>query len=284
MTKLYNLVETALGVRPEHAQPLTGGMIGEVYRVNLPGEEAIVAKVANFPGARLNIEGFMLRYLAEKSSLPIPRVLYDDESLLLMQFVEGSSHFNASALRHAAELLAELHSVQGPAFGLERDTLIGSLDQYNPWTESWLEFFRDQRLLHMAHEAARAGELPASYVSRVERMAAHLDKWLEEPEFPALIHGDVWSTNLLAAGGRITAFLDPAIYYAHPEIELAYTLLFNGFDPVFIERYQEIRVIAPGFMEVRRDIYNLYPLLVHVRIFGGGYVQSVDQTLRRFGF
>ncbi len=79
-------------------------------------------------------------------------------------------------------------------------------------------------------------------------------------------------------------FVDPAIYYAHPEIELAFTTLFGTFERPFFDRYHELRPIAPGFFEERRDIYNLYPLLVHVRLFGGSYVSSVERTLRQFGY
>lgn len=88
---------------------------------------------------------------------------------------------------------------------------------------------------------------------------------------------------MLAENGRITAFLDPAIYYAHPEIELAFTTLFGTFDHAFFSRYHEKRPIAPDFFEARRDIYNLYPLLVHVRLFGGSYVHSVTRILEQFG-
>jgi fructosamine-3-kinase len=107
---------------------------------------------------------------------------------------------------------------------------------------------------------------------------------LVEPERPSLIHGDVWTTNVLAEGEQITAFLDPAIYFAHAEIELAFTTLFGTFGPAFYERYHQIRPIGPGFFETRRDLYNLYPLLVHVRLFGGSYVNSVHQILARFGY
>src|SRR3712207_2405135 len=114
-------------------------------------------------------------------------------------------------------------------------------------------------------------------------MAERLDGHLEEPERPSLIHGDVWSANVLAKGDTITAFLDPAIYHADPEIELSFISLFNSFGEPFLERYREIRGIRDGFFETRRDIYNLYPLLVHVYFFGGGYLDSVRSTLSRFG-
>lgn len=88
---------------------------------------------------------------------------------------------------------------------------------------------------------------------------------------------------MLAKERTITAFLDPAIYHADPEIELAFISLFNSFDKPFFERYREIKGIRAGFFEVRRDLYNLYPLLVHVYFFGGGYLDSVRDILHRFG-
>jgi fructosamine-3-kinase len=282
-SRLYTDIETALGARPVSAQALSGGCVGEVYKVKLADGDVIVAKVGGSPAARLALEGWMLRYLTEHSRLPVPAVLYSSDSLLLMEFVEGDSHFTKAAQQHAAELLADLHNIRAPQFGLESDTLIGGLHQPNPWTSSWLDFFRDQRLLYMANEAVREGRLPQKMLGRIEKFAARLDQWLEEPGHPALIHGDVWTTNVLATNGRITGFIDPAIYYADPEIELAFTTLFGTFGEPFFQHYSEIRPLRPGFMEERRDIYNLYPLLVHVRLFGGSYVQSVDGVLRRFG-
>ncbi|MBX7253467.1 MAG: fructosamine kinase family protein, partial [Candidatus Promineofilum sp.] len=120
--------------------------------------------------------------------------------------------------------------------------------------------------------------------ARVERLAGHLDHWLTAPAAPSLIHGDVWTTNVLARGGRITAFLDPAISFADAEIELAFIGLFGTFGRAFYQRYHALRPIAPGFFEERRDLYNLYPLLVHVRLFGGSYVGQVERVLADYGF
>lgn len=263
---------------------LSGGCIGEVYRVDLPDNTCIVAKVADGTSASLDSEGYMLRYLKRHSRLPVPEVLHSSPTLLLMEFIEGDSHLNDSAQHHAAKLLADLHSVRGQAFGLERDTLIGGLHQPNPQYEQWIPFFREQRLLYMGEEALRVGRLPQSVFARLERFSQHLDKWLLEPEYPSLIHGDMWTTNILAKAGRITGFIDPAIYYAHPEIELAFSTLFGTFGRLFFEQYHALYPIEPGFFEERRDIYNLYPLLVHVRLFGGGYVESVSQILQKFGY
>jgi fructosamine-3-kinase len=276
-------VEGALGERLRAVRPMGGGCIGEVYRVELEGAAPMVAKLDRGGESHLEREAYMLRYLKEKSGLPVPEVHHSSGTLLLMDFVEGGAEIPA-AEGHAAELIAALHGVTADAYGHERDTLIGSLSQPNPWTASWAEFFRDQRLLYAAGVARDTGRLPAEMYGRVEKLAENLDGLIGEPGPPALIHGDVWAGNVLARGDRITAFLDPAIYHADPEVELAYISLFNSFGETFFRRYQEVRGIRPGFFEERRHLYALYPLLVHVYYFGGGYVGSVDATLRRFGF
>jgi fructosamine-3-kinase len=276
-------IEASLGERLRSARPMGGGCIGEVYRVELADGTALVAKVDREGASHLDREAYMLRYLREKSELPVPEVYHGSETLLLMEFVEGSSSFSIEAEHHAAELLAALHGITDDSYGHERDTLIGSLNQPNPQTGSWIEFFRDQRLLYLANVAHDAGRFPSEDLTRIERLAGKLEDYLEEPEQPSLIHGDVWSANVLAKGDRISAFLDPAIYHADAEIELAFISLFNSFGEPFLERYAEIRPIRPGFFEVRSDLYNLYPLLVHVYFFGGGYLGSVRSTLSRFG-
>jgi fructosamine-3-kinase len=276
-------VEAHLGERMLSVRPLGGGCIGDVYRAELGEGTPLVAKVDREGESHLEREAYMLRYLREKSDLPVPEVYYGSEKLLLMQFIDGSSRFTEGAERHAAELLAALHDISSATYGHERGTLIGSLSQPNPSTESWTEFFREHRLLYMANIANEAGRLPAEDLLRVERLSEKLDELIEDPNPPALIHGDVWSANVLARGDRITAFLDPAIYYADPEIELAFISLFDSFSNTFLERYAEIRGIDKAFFETRRDLYNLYPLLVHTYYFGGGYLNAVRNTLDRFG-
>jgi fructosamine-3-kinase len=276
-------VEAHLGERLLSARPLGGGCIGEVYRAELEKGTPLVAKVDRNGESHLEREAYMLRYLRQKSAIPVPEVYYSSEKLLLMQLIEGSSRFTERAERHAAELLAGLHGIVADSYGHERDTLIGALDQPNPPTKNWAEFFRDHRLLYIANVAHEAGRLPVEDLHRVERLAEMLDELIEDPNPPSLIHGDVWSANVLAKGDRITAFLDPAVYYADPEIELAFISLFDSFGRPFLDGYQEIRPLRDGFFEVRRDLYNLYPLLVHTYYFGGGYLGSVRRVLDRFG-
>ena len=279
MTPVRGLLEEVLGRAPRSVTALSGGCVGDVYRARMDDGDLVV-KLGQ-PGSNLDLEGWMLEILAN-SGLPVPEVVHKADDILIMTYIEGGGALDAGAEQHAAGLIAALHDHTVETFGLERDTLIGGLHQPNPQSESWIPFFRDQRLLYMGREALDAGRLPDSVFGRVEALANRLDRWLTEPR-PALIHGDLWGGNVLAQAGRITGFVDPAIYYADPEIELAFSTLFNTFGDNFFARYNEFRPLAPGFFEERRDLYNLYPLLVHVRLFGGGYVRSVERTLTRFG-
>lgn len=277
-------IEAALGHRPDRVSALSGGCVGDVYLAHMANGQSVVAKLGA-PASGLDIEGQMLRDLAAHSALPVPEVLYSDEALLILQYLESGGGLGTAVQQNAADHVAALHTcTTDQGFGYAYDTLIGGLHQPNPWTSSWLAFFRDQRLLHMGRAAEKAGRLPTAVLNRLRDFCEKLDHWIEEPERPSLIHGDMWSGNVLSAHGCITGFIDPATYYADPEIELAFTTLFGTFGDAFFDRYREHRPIRPGFFEQRRDLYNLYPLLVHVRLFGGSYVGSVDGTLRKFGF
>jgi fructosamine-3-kinase len=279
---LADRIEHLLGKRPLRIAAMGGGCIAPVHRCDLPGGERVVAKQPS-PGRTLDCEAWMLGYLRKHSGLPVPAVLAAEPDLLLLEYIDAGDALDARAEAHLAELLAALHAIEGPHFGFERDTLIGPLDQPNPPAPRWLDFFRDQRLLHRARAAHEAGRLPARLLARIEALAARLGRWIEEPPHPALVHGDCWSGNVLVKAGRVAGLIDPAIHWAHPEIELAFGTLFGPMGDAFFRRYAERAPLAPGFFEARRDLYNLYPLLVHVQLFGGGYVNSVARTLDKFG-
>ena len=177
-------VEVSLGEPLKSARPMGGGCIGEVYKAELEDGTPLVAKVDRHGESHLEREAYMLRYLREKSDLPVPEVYHGSETLLLMEFVEGSSHFSEGAEHHAAELLAVLHGITAEAYGHEKDTLIGSLDQPNLRTESWTEFFREQRLLYIARVAHDARRLPAEDLLRIERLSDKLDELTWIPTHP----------------------------------------------------------------------------------------------------
>ncbi len=276
-------VTACLGAEPRRVTRLGGGHGAEVLLAEAAGGARLVVKRGE-PAAALRLEGEMLRYLGSHGALPVPAVHHAADGLVIMDWVEGDGRLDARAQAHAADLLAATHGVAAPAFGFERATVIAGLPQPNPWTARWPDFFRDQRLLHMAALARAAGRLPVKMALRIDRLAERLDDWLDAPSTPALLHGDLWGGNILSKGGRITGVIDPAIYYGDAEIELAFTTLFGTFGDAFFARYAEHRRLRPGFFELRRELYNLYPLLVHLRLFGGAYAAQIDRTLRRLGF
>ena len=276
---LENRVEAVLKVPVTSVATLDGGMIGSVHRVELADGRTVVAKTGDTP---LTVEAFMLRHLGNESYLPVPDVYHADDDLLLLEFVRGTTEHSPAVARDAADRLASLHRVTGPAFGFERDTLTGPVRQPNPWTDSWVEFFGTHRLAHLRRVASET--LSTRTIQRLESVQADLDHLLEEPPAPSLIHGDVWRTNVLSDDETVRAFLDPATYYAHPEVELAYVDWTDTFGSAFFERYRKRRGIEDGFYETRRFVYRLYPLLVHVHLFGGEYLDELAETLDRLGY
>ena len=261
-----------------HERPLGHGNTTRLTTLTLADGTILVAKTGQ-TGARLDIEGAMLAHL-HRHGWPVPEPVLVRDDLVVMTHMPGGGGLTASAQTHAAEILAPLHAVRQESYGFPTDTLIGPLPQPNPPADDWVAFFRDHRLLHMARAAHAAGDLDRGLMGRIDRLAERLDDLIGRPAAPSLIHGDLWGGNVMAEGGRIAGFIDPAIYHADAEIELAFTTLFGTFGEPFFRRYDEIRPIRPGFFELRRDLYNLYPLLVHVRLFGGGYVGQVDRIVR----
>lgn len=259
--------------------PLSAANNAQIYRIGLDDGKIVVAKVAE---RGLDTEAWMLNYLKSKSKLPVPSILYSNEHVIIMEFIPAHFMMDDGAHRHAAELLADLHKIRADSYGLERDTVIGSLPQPNPQSKDWVQFFAEHRLLYMTREAQREGKVDTKFVKQAEKLAGKLKDLLGPPGPPSLIHGDVWGGNILAGQGKIAAFVDPAIYYADAEIELAFIKLFNTFGGSFFSRYNEIHPIRPGFMETRADIYSLYPLLVHARLFGASYARKAQKVLDKF--
>ena len=260
---------------------MPGGTFGALTHLTMTDGAELVAKTATAPST-LALEGWMLGYLREHSDLPVPEVVHADDALLLMARLPADGGISESAEIHAAELIAALHNVRGPAFGLERDTVIGPLPQPNTPAGDWIPFLRDRRLMPMARAAHEAGGLDRATLSALEEFCSRLGDFIAEPDYPSLLHGDLWTGNVLAYRGRISGFVDPAIYYGDPEMDLAFSTLFGTFGDAFFARYAEIRPLRPGFFEERRDICNLWPLLVHSRLFGAHYGAQVGAILGKY--
>lgn len=263
-------IESVFGAPPKDLRQIHRSW-SAIWRAGLADGREIAVKT----GDTARIEARMLTLLGEKGALPVPTIHHVDDMTLLMDWVPGGPPLALGAQLTAADQLARTHAVTADAFGLDFDTTIGPLPQPNPWTADWVAFFRDHRLLAQARLAADEGRISQDDLTRYGRLADKLPDLLEPPAAPALIHGDLWSGNILADGDRVTAVIDPAVYFGHFEIELAFTTLFDSFGPEFYAAYGEHRGLdaawREGFLTLRRDLYNLYPLLVHTRLFGGGY-------------
>jgi fructosamine-3-kinase len=176
--------------------------------------------------------------------------------------------------------LAQLHRQTAPQHGLDFDNYIGALPQKNEWMTSGVEFFVENRLKVQAGRGLYEGKISTALYEQLGTFFERIPELLPE-EAPALIHGDLWSGNVMTGTNGQVVLVDPAAHYGLREAELAFTTMFGGFDESFYASYAEAFPLEPGFAE-RIPIYNLYPLLVHVNLFGGGYLTAVERVLRRF--
>lgn len=276
-------IEQRTGGHIADFRPYTRGHNTDIYLVDMTDERRLVAKCAR-PGAAatLQTEGWMLDYLASHTDLPIPQVHAYDAQMIIMDFVPDSGVLDDSVQIHAADLMAALHSTTAPQFGMERDTVIGPFRQPNNGNADWVAFFRDHRLLHMAKAAMNEGLLNAGQYRDIETLGRKLGDIIDNKPVPALLHGDVWGGNVLVGRGRINAFIDPALYYGDREAELAFLTLFDTFGEPFFRRYNDHYPLTAGFYKERRDIYNLYPLLSHARLYGAHYIKAAMAIVDQF--
>ena len=150
-------------------------------------------------------------------------------------------------------------------------------EQENTPEHSWIIFFRNHRLIPQFKKAEVWFD--SSDRKRISRLLDNLEDDLQEPDFPSLLHGDLWSGNYITGKDGEAWLIDPAVYVGHAEADLAMTELFGGFPQRFYGAYNEVNPIDPGFRD-RRDLYNLYHLLNHLNLFGGSYLEPVKQILR----
>jgi protein-ribulosamine 3-kinase len=224
-----------------------------------------------------------LNRLKGLTELKIPEVYhvgnYQGQNFLLMEWVEAARK-QEGFWRDLGEGLAQLHMHTQSTFGFESDNYIASIPQINIPKHAWVDFYINNRLEVLAGKAYYEGLLSLAFYKEFQRLYPLLEN-LIPVERPSLIHGDLWSGNVMIGNAGQPCLIDPAIYFGHREMDLAFSRLFGGFDPSFYHVYDEVFPLEPGF-EQRMDIHNLYPLLVHVLLFGESYVAGIAKTLRKY--
>ncbi|MTI22662.1 ketosamine-3-kinase [Fulvivirga sp. RKSG066] len=281
--EILNYCQRELG-QVKNFTPASGGCINNGGLVEAESARAFIKwnSASRFPNM-FEVEAKGLSLLKKAHSLFVPSVLGDYEgkefSGLLIEYIEPTSRKD-NFWENFGEGLARLHKQSSGQFGLDHNNYMGSLEQLNDNRDTIVEFFRDCRLQPQIDLAKRSNKIDKEGFILFDKLFDKLSDLLVE-EYPSLVHGDLWSGNFMTGPQGYAALIDPAVAFNHREADLAMTQLFGGFDPKFYEAYQADFPLSPGYQE-RFDIFNLYPLLVHVNLFGGGYYNQVMHTLKRY--
>lgn len=221
-----------------------------------------------------------LRELARSGAIRVPVPVCSgserEHAGLVLEYLEMDRHGDAADL---GRRLASLHRTTAERYGWWRDNTIGATTQTNAWLDDWPTFVRERRLGYQLRLAARKGA-PKRLIASGERLLDHLDAFFAGYRPAAsLLHGDLWGGNYGYAQGAPVLF-DPAVYYGDREADLAMTELFGGFPAAFYAAYQEIWPLDPGYA-TRKHLYNLYHVINHFNLFGGGYASQAEQMIER---
>jgi fructosamine-3-kinase len=268
MSLFSQRVADQIGVPEERLERLAGESVSEVLLVRRPDGALSVAKQS--PAAAT--EAAMLRGFAG-AGLPAPAVEGEHEGMLLLEYVENDGVFSARTWADVGARIRDLHGRIGNGFGWPVDYAIGTVRFDNRETDDWPRFWGEQRLV------ATASLLDRPWRARIERLAARLGDLLPESPTPALLHGDLWTGNMLVHEGRLVALVDPACYYGDAEADIAMLDLFSAPPDEFRQAYG---ALEPGWRE-RQPVYQLFYAIAHVRLWGPTYHAMVERLLVAVG-
>ncbi len=280
---IAKVIHNHLKASLKSSNPVPGGCINSAYQVHTTEGIYFLKWNKKELLKMFSVEERGLTLLHEHSSLNSPKVIaageMDAKSYLLTEWIEKGSQ-STYFWENFGRNLAIQHRETSDQFGLDHDNFIGSLPQPNNYHSSWHSFFINERLIPQLNLALSKSLIDTSIRTKFDLLFNELEELIPK-EPPALLHGDLWSGNFMTNSEGEAVIFDPAVYYGHRETELAFTQLFGGFSPQFYHYYDEMYPLTPEFDE-RVDIHNLYPLLVHVNLFGRSYLSGIQQTLKRY--
>ena len=268
MSAFSRRVAQATGVAEAGLQRLSGGDLSEVLLVTRPGGSVVVAK----GGSGVATEAAMLRTIAAAGA-PAPLVEGEHEGVLLLEHIENDRVFSAAAWADVGRVVRRLHAQTGEQYGWPVDYQIGTVQLDNRETQDWPAFWAERRLV------AVAAVLDRPWRARVDALAGRARDLLPAAPPASLLHGDLWGGNILVRRGEVAALIDPACYRGHAEVDLAMLYLFDQPPPEFWEAYG---TLAEGWRD-RQAVYQLFPALLHLRLFGASYAGMVDRLLGACG-
>ncbi|MEY2985165.1 MAG: hypothetical protein RLZZ568_1782 [Cyanobacteriota bacterium] len=265
----------------EQRLTVSGGCINQGYCLR-GGQQQYFVKINQANQlAMFQTEALGLEQIAATDTIRVPQpICYGSEgsqSYLVLEWL-AFGRGNRDSWYRLGQQLAALHQAEGSdQFGWQCENVIGATPQLNPWTDSWAEFFAEQRLGYQLRLARRKGgdfPDPETIGPRVKALLGD-----RQPR-PALVHGDLWSGNAAILSSGEPAILDPATYYGDPEVDIAMTELFGGFPAPFYQGYNAVSPLDRGYQR-RKTIYNAYHILNHFNLFGGGYARQAQQMLKQ---
>jgi len=288
---LGEAIATALGQPVREATQISGGDLNDAWKVELEnGSAAFVKTAADAQPGGYRAEARGLRWLGEPGAIGLPEVLAvtdpeDPEDagprLLALEWIDEGS-LDAAGEEALGRGLAEVHGAGAPAFGAEAPLRLGPLTVPNEPAGSWAEFYAERRIRPLGRDADARHALPDGCLQALDRVCERIEDLAGPQEPPARLHGDLWSGNVLAGQDGRPHLIDPAAYGGHREVDLAMLSLFGGPSKRCFAAYEEVAPLSDGHEE-RVSLWQLFPLLVHAVLFGGGYGSSVARIAARLG-
>jgi len=280
MDAIEHWLKTELDTDIAHTEPLSGGDICDTVRITTTdGRDLCIKQQAAAPADFFLAEAAGLEALRATGTLRVPEVITAQPTFIALEYIPPGRP-GPNYWRDLGEGLAALHRQPAPHFGFTMDNYCGRTPQPNPATTDGHAFFVEQRLMYQGRLAEAAGLLTSRELNKLETLCRKLPELIPE-QAPALIHGDLWGGNIHCDETGNPVLIDPAAHWGWPEAELAMTRLFGGFSSGFYEHYTQVNRLDSGWQE-RVPLYNLYHLLNHLNLFGGGYRAQVNQIVSQY--